>query len=62
MLYKREREREEEKKKTEKWGRGVNCEEKMREKNEMGEGGCVCGGRGEEKRKVRGYMGGGKKK
>ena len=28
----------------EKWGRGVNCEEEMREKNEMGEGGwgCVC--------------------
>jgi hypothetical protein len=21
---------------------GVNCEEEMREKNEMGEGGCVC--------------------
>ena len=41
---------------------GVNCEEKMREKkNEMGEGGCVCGG-GEEKRKVGGYMGGGEKK
>jgi hypothetical protein len=27
--------------KIEKWGRGVNCEEEMREKNEMGEGGCV---------------------
>jgi hypothetical protein len=30
---------------TEKWGRGVNCEEEMREKkkkNEMGEGGCMC--------------------
>ena len=37
MLYKRE----EEKKKTEKWGRGVNCEEKIREKNEMGEEGCM---------------------
>jgi hypothetical protein len=34
MLYK--------KKNFEKWGRGVNCEEEMREKNEMGEGGCVC--------------------
>ena len=42
--YIREREREEEKK-TEKWRRGVNCEEEMREKNEMGEGGCVCGDR-----------------
>ena len=30
------------KKKIEKWGRGVNCEEEMREKNELGEGGCVC--------------------
>ena len=29
-------------KKTEKWGRGVNCEEEIREKNEMGEGGCMC--------------------
>ena len=36
MLYKRER-----KKKPEKWGRGVNCEEEMKEKNEMGEGGCM---------------------
>jgi hypothetical protein len=36
ILYKRE------KKKIEKWGRGVNCEEGMREKNEMGEGGCMC--------------------
>jgi hypothetical protein len=32
----------ERKRKTEKWGRGVNCEEEMREKNEMGEGGCMC--------------------
>ena len=39
MLYKRERERERE---TKKWGRGVNCEEEIREKNEMGEGGCMC--------------------
>ncbi len=31
--YIKEREREREKK----WGRGVNCEEEMREKNEMGE-------------------------
>jgi hypothetical protein len=39
MLYKREK-----KKKTEKWGRGVNCEEEMRgkKKNEMGEEGCMC--------------------
>ena len=29
-------------KKIEKWGRGVNCEEEMREKNEMDEGGCMC--------------------
>ena len=36
MLYKREE------KKNEKWGRGVNCEEEMREKNKMGEEGCVC--------------------
>jgi hypothetical protein len=33
MLYKREKK---------KWGRCVNCEEEMREKNEMGEGGCMC--------------------
>jgi hypothetical protein len=39
----------------------VNCEEGMREKNEMGEGGMyVCGG-GEEKRKAGGYMSGGEK-
>ena len=30
------------KKKKEKCGRGVNCEEEIREKNEMGEGGCMC--------------------
>jgi hypothetical protein len=30
------------KKKTEKWGRGVNCEEEMREKNEKSKGGCMC--------------------
>jgi hypothetical protein len=34
MLYKRERE-------IEKWGRGVNYEEEIKEKNEMGEGGCM---------------------
>jgi hypothetical protein len=39
----------------------VNCEEEMREKNEMGGGMCVSGGE-EEKRKARGYMGGGEKK
>ena len=31
----------ERKRKTEKWERGVNCEEEMREKNEMGEGRCM---------------------
>ena len=41
-------------------GKGVNCEKEMREKNEMGEGGCVCGV-GEEKRKAGGYMSGGEK-
>jgi hypothetical protein len=45
-----------------KWGRGVNCEEEMREKNEMGEG-DVCVWWGRRKKKGRGYMsGGGKKK
>jgi hypothetical protein len=29
-------------KKNEKWGRGVNCEEEMREKIEMHERGCMC--------------------
>jgi hypothetical protein len=29
------------KKKTMKWGRGVNYEEEIREKNEMGKEGCV---------------------
>jgi predicted membrane protein len=32
----------EKKKKMRKCGRGVNCEEEIREKNEMGEGGCMC--------------------
>ena len=51
------------KKKTEKWERGVNREEEMREKKKWNgwEGMYVCGG-GEEKRKARGYMGGGGKK
>ena len=37
----------------------MNCEEKMREKNEMGEEGCMCvvG----EKKKKKGNMGGGEK-
>ena len=42
-----------EKKKNEKWGRGVNCEEEIREKNEMGERGCMCVV-GEKKKKGRG--------
>ena len=42
-------------------GKGVNCDEEMREKKEMGERGCVCGA-GQEKRKAGGNMGGGKKK
>ena len=58
MLYKRERKK---KKKLEKWGRGVNCEEEMREKNEMGEGGCMCVVRKKKKERPR-YMGGGEKK
>ena len=45
----------------EKCGRGVNCEEEMREKNEMGGGMYVCGGR-EEKRKAGGTWVVGKKK
>ena len=49
------------KKKPEKWGRGVNCEEKMREKNEMGEGGCMCVVGKKKKERPR-YMGGGKKR
>ena len=61
MLYKREREREKkkEKKKRRDVGRGVNCEEKMREKNEMGEGGCMCmvGEKRKERRWVHGWWG-----
>ena len=30
------------KEKKKKWGRGVNCEEEIREKNEMGERRCMC--------------------
>jgi hypothetical protein len=52
----------EKKKKNEKWGRGVNCEEEIREKNEMGERGMyVCGG-GEEKERQGGTWVVGKKK
>ena len=52
MLYKRE-------KKTEKWRRGVNWEEEMREKNEMGEGGCMCvvGEKKKERQGVHGWWG-----
>ena len=59
MLYKRKRERErerEKKKKPEKWERGVNCEEEMREKNEMCEEGCMCVV-GEKKKKRHGVHG-----
>jgi hypothetical protein len=55
--YIKEREREREKK----WGRGVNCEEEMREKNEIGEE-DVCVWWGRRKKKGRRYMGGGEKK
>ena len=40
----------------------MNCEEGMREKNEMGEGGCMCVVGEKKKRKAVGYMGGGEKK
>ena len=39
----------------------MNCEEEMKEKNEMGEKGCMCVV-GEKKKEKGGYMGGGKKK
>ena len=39
----------------------MNCEEEMKEKNEMGEEGCMCVV-GEKKKKGKGYMGGGEKK
>jgi hypothetical protein len=44
-------------KKTEKWGRGVNCEEEIREKNEMGEGRCICvvGEKKKERQGVHGW-------
>jgi hypothetical protein len=60
MLYKREKKikKLKIKIKTEKWGRGVNCEEEMREKNEMSEGGCMCVV-GEKKKDY--MVGGGKK-
>ena len=48
------------KKKTQKWERGVNCDEEMREKNEMGER-DLCMWWGRRKRKARGYIGGEKK-
>jgi hypothetical protein len=45
-------EKKKKKKKTEKWGRGMNCEEEMRVKNEMGEvRGMYVSGGGEVKRK-----------
>ena len=61
MLYKRERERERERErgKNKKLGRGVNCEEEMREKNKMGEGGCMCvvGEKKKERPRVHGWWG-----
>ena len=45
-----------ERKKIEKWGRSVNCEEEMREKNEMDEG-DVCVWWGRRKKKGRGLHG-----
>ena len=63
MLYKRERERERERE-TEKWGTSVNSEEEMREKNEMGEGGCkyVVGEKKKKRQGVHGWWGKKKKK
>jgi hypothetical protein len=46
---------------TEKWGRGVNCEEEMREKMRWVRG-DVCVWWGRRKKKGMGYMGGGEKK
>jgi hypothetical protein len=40
----------------------VNCEEEMREKNEMGEGGYMCVVGEKKKERQGGYMGGGEKK
>ena len=53
-----------ERKKTEKWRRGVNWEEEMREKNEMGEGGCkyVVGEKKKKRQGVHGWWGKKKKK
>ena len=45
---------------TKKWGKGVNCEEEMREKMRWVRG-DVCVWWGRRKKKGRGYMGGGKK-
>jgi hypothetical protein len=42
-IKEKKKKRKKKKRKKEKWGRGVNCEEEMREKkNEIGEGGCMC--------------------
>ena len=43
-------------------GKGVNCEKEMREKNEMGEGGCVCVVGEKKKEKQRGTWVVGEKK
>jgi ribosomal protein S8E len=51
----------ERKKKIEKWGRGVNCEEEIRKKNEMGRERYIFVV-GEKKKEKQEYMGGGKKK
>ena len=40
---KKKKKKEEEEEEAEKWGRGVNCEEEIREKKkEMSEGRCMC--------------------
>jgi hypothetical protein len=51
--------KDQKKKKPEKCGRGVNCEEEMREKNEMGEEGCVwvVGEKKKERQGVHGWWG-----
>jgi hypothetical protein len=47
------------KNKTEKLGRGVNCDKEMKEKNEMGEEGCMCvvGEKKKERQGVHGWWG-----
>ena len=47
------------KKNPEKWGRGVNCEEEMREKKWDGERGCLCvvGEKKKERQGVHGWWG-----